>query len=502
MDIKAKKLVLTLTIGLLLGAGCTSPGNIQKTESSPATQSVSPIGSETPIQAEVAHPTDNVTATPEPGNNPQISYVIDARLDYFAKQLEVDQVITIEGILAGIPEMALVVEPNRYYNGFTLHSLEVDRVEVTQYSLDGNQLRFDLPEGAQTTGSGVIHLTYSLSLPQIPPPSDLYKPQPFGYTDRQVNLVDWYAIVPPLDEAKAWIIHEPPIFGEAMVYPVANFDIALTAEYFDLPLVVAASSMAEQNENRYTFSMPSARTFAISISPYYQTVEREIDGISVTAYAFEEYDEQNSAVLQNAAEALALFTEKYGRLPIKSVSIVQADFLDGMEYNGLYFLSKGFYDLYDGTVKGYLTLIAVHEMAHQWWFSVVGSDQALEPWLDEGLATFAELEYIERYHPNLEEWWWFYRVNVYEPEGYINQSIYDYRSYTAYRNAVYLRGAAFLADLRTEIGEAAFDRGMRKYYQDNYLKIAHEKDFFDAMKAESNGPSEALMNRYLDDIAK
>src|SRR5574340_1022168 len=106
MDIKAKKLVLTLIIGLLLGAGCTSPGNIQKTEGSQATQSESPIGSVTPIQAEVTQPLDTVTAIPEPGNNPQISYAIDARLDYFAKLLEVDQVITIDKLLTGIPEMA------------------------------------------------------------------------------------------------------------------------------------------------------------------------------------------------------------------------------------------------------------------------------------------------------------------------------------------------------------------------------------------------------------
>jgi len=234
---------------------------------------------------------------------------------------------------------------------------------------------------------------------------------------------------------------------------------------------VAASSLAEQNENTYNFTMPAARTFAISVSPYYQTVVREVDGIKITAYAFEGYADQNSAVLQNASEALALYTEKFGQLPIKSVSIVQADFLDGMEYDGLYFLSKGFYDLYDGTVKGYLTLIAVHEMAHQWWFSVVGSDQAMEPWLDEALATFAELQYIERYLPDLEEWWWFYRVNVYEPEGPINRPIYDYRGYTAYRNAVYLNGRHFCRFTHRNRDEA-FDQGMR-CISDNYQKIAY-----------------------------
>jgi hypothetical protein len=31
-----------------------------------------------------------------------------------------------------------------------------------------------------------------------------------------------------------------------------------------------------------------------------------------------------------------------------------------------------------------------HETAHQWFYSLVGNDEARDPWLDEGLATWAE----------------------------------------------------------------------------------------------------------------
>ena len=31
-----------------------------------------------------------------------------------------------------------------------------------------------------------------------------------------------------------------------------------------------------------------------------------------------------------------------------------------------------------------------HETAHQWFYSLVGNDQARDPWIDEGLATWAE----------------------------------------------------------------------------------------------------------------
>jgi len=41
---------------------------------------------------------------------------------------------------------------------------------------------------------------------------------------------------------------------------------------------------------------------------------------------------------------------------------------------------------------GSMRLIAAHEIAHQWFYSLVGNDQAADPWLDEGLASYAGSE--------------------------------------------------------------------------------------------------------------
>ena len=31
-----------------------------------------------------------------------------------------------------------------------------------------------------------------------------------------------------------------------------------------------------------------------------------------------------------------------------------------------------------------------HEVAHQWWYGIVGNDEFHDPWLDEGFATWTE----------------------------------------------------------------------------------------------------------------
>jgi aminopeptidase N len=142
---------------------------------------------------------------------------------------------------------------------------------------------------------------------------------------------------------------------------------------------------------------------------------------------------------------------------------VEADFLDGMEYDGLYFLSKGFYNLYDGSPQGYLTMIAVHETAHQWWYTKVANDQALEPWLDEALCTYSELIFYENLYPELADWWWEYRVNYYQPSGKIDLTIYDYAGFTPYRDAAYLQGAKFLHQLRAQLGDEQFFTFLHTY---------------------------------------
>ena len=82
-----------------------------------------------------------------------------------------------------------------------------------------------------------------------------------------------------------------------------------------------------------------------------------------------------------------------------------------------------------------------------------------------GLCTFSELLYYERYYPELVDWWWYYRVNYYEPIGWIDLPVYDYTGFIAYRNAVYLRGAQFLYELRAALGQEQFFEITKAYVQ-------------------------------------
>jgi aminopeptidase N len=171
-----------------------------------------------------------------------------------------------------------------------------------------------------------------------------------------------------------------------------------------------------------------------------------------------------------------------------------------MEYDGMYFLSKGFYNLYQGTPGEYLVAIAAHETAHQWWYALVGNDQALEPWLDEALSTYSERLFYENIHPEALDWWWDYRVNYYQPRGWVDSSIYnphgDSEPYRAYRDAVYLNGAVFLEELRQTIGDLAFFEFLKAYPKETTYQISTIAAFVDILKQFTQTDLDPLFKKY------
>ena len=177
--------------------------------------------------------------------------------------------------------------------------------------------------------------------------------------------------------------------------------------------------------------------------------------------------------------------------------------MDGMEYDGMYFLSNGFYNLYTNTPGEYLIAIAAHETAHQWWYAMVGNDQALEPWLDEAFCTYSERLFYENKYPEALEWWWNYRIFYYQPQGWVDDSIYNphgvAKAYRAYRDAVYLNGALFLEDLRLLIGDEAFFDFLRDYAQSFTHKIATTSDFFTLLQKYTTEDITPITDKYFSE---
>ncbi len=439
-------------------------------------------------------------ATPTPSIIPLPQYTLTTTLDYAAHHLVTEEkVVYTNRSNETLKDLVLMIPPLDFPGVFTLTQMEWEGgIPVEGGNLQGSRLELPLRSPLPPQASVTLNVVYELQLPS-PAPSAEIRPIPFGYTARQTNLVDWYPFIAPYIPRKGWLAHKPGYFGEHLVYEISDFNVNIRIKGNPSGLTIAASSPDETDGEWRRFHHPSARNFAWSISHQYQVAETSVGETKVFSYYFPYHQAAGEATLQATAEALALYNERFGVYPRSALSVVEADFLDGMEYDGLYFLSDGFYNLYQGTPGEYLIAIAAHETAHQWFYGAVGNDQALEPWLDEALCTYSERVYYESMHPEALDWWWTYRIQYYQPSGWVDGTIYNPQGYRAYRDAVYLNGAMFLEELRVLMGDEAFFSFLKGYvFQESY-QIATGDDFFQLVGQYTQADISPLLEEYFSD---
>ncbi len=401
-------------------------------------------------------------------------HMAEAAIDYSARTASVTQTIRYTNRdSVSLTDLALVVEPTRYSGAFTLDSLQFTNAAQTEivYMLEGNRLTLALTEPLGSGCSIELRAEYRLVIPPIGAGVDAYRGY-FGYGSRQLNLSLWLLATAPRING-AWIAHDNIAVGEQAVFEVADWDVTLNVSGASDALVIAApGTLLESGSGRWRYVLTGARDFALSMSEsFVVTQEQTSTGVSVELYSYPDAlfrDEQGALVdsaahgLAVAARSLELYSELFGSFPYRRMVVVLGDFPDGMEFSGLVFVSGNWFYGFRGA-RSYLTIITAHEIAHQWWYLRVGNDQALDPWLDEALATYSELLFYEEFYPDSVGWWWEFRIDAYAPEGFVDSTVYEFPSIRAYINAVYLRGVRMLGDLRRDLGDAAFLAWLRRY---------------------------------------
>jgi aminopeptidase N len=411
--------------------------------------------------------------------------VIDLQLNYAAKAANINQTITYPNWTGEtLNNLVLAVEPNLWSGGFNLKSIAIDNQPITNYTIEpmSQRLEVQLPQPVQPSQTITITMTYGLILPQMQAYSnpEEIRPQIYGYTDRQANFVDWYPFVVPYIPGQGWVLHNPWYYGEHLMYDLADFDVTVTFTDGANPKIAASGAEVQSTTGGTSrrFELEAGRTFALSMSDHFKVAQQTVGDVTVFSYYFGFFDAAGEAMLQTTIEAMQTYSEHFGPYRHKTLSAVQGDFNDGMEFSGLYFISRDYFNLYDNTPKNYLVIIAAHETAHQWWFDSVANDQALEPWLDEALATYSERIYYETVYPELVDWWWSYRYFEFQEAGYVDTQIYDGGGQRPYWDKVYLTGARFFEDLRTRLGDEIFFAFLKDYYNQSVGRRVTGDDFF------------------------
>ena len=355
------------------------------------------------------------------------------------------------------------------YGAFALTSTSVDSQVVTP-TLDGIVLELSLPRSLPPGQATQVVLRYRLNLP----PSD----GRFGAANGIIALGDWFPVLAVYQGG--WDRHRHTDIGDAFFADLADYDVYLTTSQ---PATVAATGEVVTYKDRdWQLRARQVRDFALAVSTRYQVQAKDLNGTTLSIYYPAEQAPEAAEALVIGAEVVRWYVDRLGPYPYPNLGIAITGYKNpihnAQEHPCLIFLRS---DMLVSS-RTNLRILTAHELAHQWFYAMVGNDQLHDPWLDEALATAISLDFFRQRYPDeyAELWrsWGDFRNNT--P---VNRGIYDFPNGTTYFAAVYRQGATFLRELSEAMGEAAYWQGLKSYFEAQRFRLARPQDFFRAMRA-------------------
>ena len=374
----------------------------------------------------------------------------------------------------GVPldELVFHLYPNILGGALTIAALSVDgQPAAPSYALANSLMRVPLAPPLEAGGQVLVRMEFAVTAPTEAEAN-------YGVlasSEGVLTLAHFYPLMAVYDE-QGWSDAAPSPYGD-LTYADAGFYLVKVTAPEHLVLVASGSEVgrkASAKNQVVAFAAGPGRDFYLAASKDYVKQTETVGEVTLNSYAPENLREGAQLALQAARRALEIFNERYGAYPYTEFDLAAAPILAlGVEYPGMTTLNAALYDpdeSFNGTPASiYLEATAAHEVGHQWFYNMVGSDQLNEPWLDESLTQYVTWQYYEDaygaagaagFRQSLEGRW----QSVERAEIPIGLPVSAYED-NEYASIVYGRGAFFFEALAQQMGAAAFDEFMKDYAQ-------------------------------------
>ncbi|MDF2733583.1 MAG: hypothetical protein K0S97_206 [Chloroflexota bacterium] len=363
--------------------------------------------------------------------NLNASYAVTLALRYGSRAFSVDSTATITNTSgASIDRIELNTIAARL-GGMTLRYVQVDGVNVARRVKDQTiivPLGGILAAGATVKVRVKYHATLRSSLAGS------------NWLFTKVNgIVDAYRWIP-------WVSRETPFsrpnHGDPFVTPVSPLVQLRIVTDRTLRFAINANRMSvSANGLTQTFEARNVRDVTITAAPDFRTRTTYVGKIQVRY--FYRSGSNAATILDAAADAIRAYQARVGPYPYTTFKVAQSAGGYGMESPGMIWIPYG-----HGSAN--LRYLVSHEAAHQWFYSLVGNDQARQPFADEATADFLAREITRTRRGS--------RCST----GLLDRSIYSYSS-ACYYEIVYIQGGNLLNEARRRMGSTAFWAALRKY---------------------------------------
>lgn len=325
----------------------------------------------------------------------------------------------------------------------------------------------------------------------------------FSHTDGAIALANFYPAVAVYDD-DGWSVNTPPPYGDATYLDTSLYLVKVTVPE---QMVVAASGSLLRDEpgpagsRTLTLASGPMRDFYLAMRPDYRVISETVQGITVNSYYPAGLDRGGELALRYAADALRVFNRDFGPYPYAELDVAAtATTAGGVEYPGIVVIAQTLYD----ESGGFFEHATVHEVAHQWWYGLVGNDQVNAPWLDEALTNYSTVFYWQEVGgPELAnqiiESLFFEPYQRARAQGRDRAVMGPVETFNQaeYATFVYGKGPLFFYALHREVGTETFLNILQTYHERYKYQVVQPEDLLETIEQVSNRNIEPLVELWL-----
>ena len=459
----------------------------------------------------------------------QLSYKIKASLNTSEHTLEATEYVTYYNNSPDpLETLYFHLYPNAYRDNSTVFARESKKlgdykyinagkkdrgyVEISSVNIADIPLKYIIDETIMTVvlnrslvpgDSLELKIDFVLKIPKIF--------SRLGYQGNHYEMVQWYP-KPCVYDHIGWHLDSYHAIGE-FYGEFGNFEVEL-----ELPAGYVVAATGERTDSIkikmpqrkiVSFHAENVHDFAWVCDPDFLVDRYDADGIAIDVFYTKKDKKKWTRAGEYSVDAVTRYNQWFGQYSYRTLSVVDGCFAGGMEYPNLVII---------GMDEDFLTtnfeMVIIHEIGHQWFYAMLGSNEMDEAWLDEGFTTYAEIRYFEDKYghnnslfklpflPPLSKRYFhklvYYITQTNQLEGSILGPSYRFIDIPlGYMNAAYSKPGLFLINLEGVLGRDVFDRILKGYFERYIFKHPSTDDFIGVCEEISNQDLKPVFDRFL-----
>lgn len=350
--------------------------------------------------------------------------------------------------------------------------------KATAFSIEGTICEVVLANPILPGGSTTLEMQFNSQVPVQIRRSGRQNSEGVDYT-----MTQWYPKLAEYD-LDGW--HTDPyiarefhgVFGtfDVVINMDARYTIAGTGVLQNMDEIghgyTKSPNKATKDKISWHFKADQVHDFAWAADTAYQHTQTILDNGTIIRFFY-----LNDSTLTENWEKLVPYTaglfnimnDLFGEYPYPEFSVIQGGD-GGMEYPMCTMISG------EGSFGG-LVSVTVHEAVHNWYYGVLASNESKYPWMDEGFTTFAQNIVLDslfkrrRLQPHERSFASYISNANSGKEEPLSTHADMYETNKSYGVNSYSKGCVFVEQLNYIIGQEAFNKGMKQYF--NQWKFKH-----------------------------